>query len=95
MSFQNKKRLYGITEEQFMSLVVSQEYKCAACGIDATGYETLLQIDHDHETNEIRGLLCAGCNTAAEWLNDNPLSADGLAKYLRKNGTGIFIPYKE
>ena len=89
-SFAQKAYLYGLTKEQFMELVTQQNSACASCGEDATGREQNLQIDHCHNTLEIRGLLCAGCNTAAGWLEDDPEKAERLAFYLRSPGTGIF-----
>ena len=91
-SYGLKKSLYGITKEQFLDLAAKQGAKCAGCGDDATGIEHSLHVDHDHYTNEIRGLLCSGCNTALGWLNDDPDRAERLAAYLRHNGTGIYIP---
>lgn len=37
-----------------------QDGKCAVCKVMANPYD--LQIDHDHQTGLIRGLLCARCN---------------------------------
>lgn len=91
-SFWNKTYLYGITKSQFLGLVEKQGHACGACGDDATGMETSLNVDHDHVTNEIRGLICSACNSAAHWLGDDPTKAEKLANYLRSENTGIFIP---
>lgn len=93
-SYSLKKSLYGITREEFDQLVEAQNTACASCGDDATGAEHSLQVDHCHDTLEIRGLLCSGCNTAAGWLDDDPVKAEKLAEYLRSNGTGIFTAYR-
>lgn len=93
-SYDNKLYLYGISKEQFLELVEKQGYKCASCGHDATGMEHTLCIDHCHDTLEVRGLLCDGCNTAAGWLEDDPEKADRLAAYLRRPGTGVFTNLK-
>ena len=92
-SYESKKSLYGITKEQYLELLDAQGIACASCGDDATGAEHTLCIDHDHYTNEIRGLLCNGCNTALGWLEDDPIRAEKLAKYARSAGTGIIIPF--
>lgn len=91
-SYWQKKSLYGIDREQFLEIVERQGHACAACGEDATGVEHTLNVDHDHNTNEIRGLVCSGCNSAAHWLDDDPEKAMRLALYLKNNGTGFFIP---
>lgn len=91
-SFGQKWSLYKISKEDFMSLAERQGNMCAVCKVDATGLEHRLCVDHDHYTNEIRGLLCHDCNTATGWIHDRPEVAEQLAHYLRTSGTGIFIP---
>ena len=71
-SFAKKKSLYGLDQETYMALAKAQGYSCASCKASAKGMEHKLCVDHDHETNEIRGLLCQGCNTALGWLEDDP-----------------------
>lgn len=41
------------------ALYVWQDGMCAICGI--AEYDV---VDHDHQTGLVRGLLCAGCNSA-------------------------------
>lgn len=89
-----KWSLYKLTKEDILKIAKEQGFACASCGDDATGVEYTLCVDHDHFTNEVRGLLCEGCNTAAGWLHDDPIRAERLAHYLRTSGTGTFIPYK-
>ena len=59
------KRTYGIDENQYLSLLKKQKGKCAICGeksaVPKPPYR--LHVDHCHETNQIRGLLCGRCNT--------------------------------
>ena len=52
--------------------------KCAACGSTDR-----LCIDHDHQTNEVRGLLCHNCNTALGLVGDNLDTLSNLITYLR------------
>ena len=93
-AFRQKRYLYGIDETQYMAIAKAQNYKCASCGDDARGYEHTLCLDHDHVTNEIRGLLCSGCNTALGWLEDSPERITKLARYIRKGGLGVFVTDK-
>lgn len=54
------KRLYGITPEQFDKMMQAQGGVCAVCGKPP---KTLrLNIDHDHVSKKVRGLLCFFCN---------------------------------
>lgn len=77
------KRTYGITEEQYLGLYTSQNGKCAICNdvIELRGKQT--HIDHDHETLEVRGLLCHGCNTAIGLFKENEETMNNAIKYLR------------
>ena len=69
------KRLYGITLEQFETLLKNQGGGCAICGKEKKKYR--LAIDHDHKTGRVRGILCSPCNRALGILGD---SIDGLQK---------------
>lgn len=46
----------------------------------------LMQIDHDHETGEVRGLLCMGCNNALGCVKDDLKVLQGLMNYLEDWG---------
>jgi hypothetical protein len=39
-------------------------------------------VDHDHETGEVRGILCFNCNQALGNVRDDPKTLRGLARYL-------------
>ena len=59
------KSKYGISIEEYNNLLVSQNNGCAICG-KKTAYNNgtkRLHVDHCHNTNKIRGLLCSQCNT--------------------------------
>ena len=56
----NLQRNYGITSKDYDRMYAEQACKCFICG-DA--YE-VLHVDHNHETGEVRKLLCTCCNTA-------------------------------
>jgi hypothetical protein len=91
-------KLYGITVEQFNSLLEAQSSKCAICSREFWKECSSPNIDHDHECcpkqrsscgNCVRGLLCANCNVGLGAFMDNPeLLAKG-ANYL-KSGTLAF-----
>lgn len=55
------KKSFGITLKQYDEMVENQNGVCAICGgINTNGQR--LCVDHNHETNEIRALLCHNCN---------------------------------
>lgn len=70
---------YGITEQQFKSMLSSQKGCCAIC------QKTLgakFCIDHDHATGRVRGLLCYPCNSGIGLLNDDPVLLTAALAYL-------------
>jgi hypothetical protein len=74
------KRRYGITPEQYGEMVVSQRGRCAICQIQAD-----LQIDHDHSTGAIRGLLCHKCNKVLGLMSDSSERLESALAYLERN----------
>lgn len=74
MRMRNLFRKYRITPEEYQRRLAEQNGVCAICG--GTGgmhhMRSPLVVDHDHETDEIRGLLCAGCNTGLGQFGDDP-----------------------
>lgn len=53
--------LYGISSEEYQKVYEYQGGYCAICK-RARGFRKKLSVDHDHETGEVRGLLCQKCN---------------------------------
>ena len=80
---------YGITPEEFDRLYRLQNGVCAVCRQPETstrlGKLKSLAVDHDHETNKVRGLLCAKHNMGVGMFNDNPVLLRATADYLEKN----------
>jgi len=56
-----------------------QNGKCAICQREFIGSG---HIDHDHETNIVRGLLCKSCNTAIGFFKENSESMRRAAEYI-------------
>lgn len=49
---------YGITVDEYDKMYSDQDGECCWCST----YHDTLCVDHDHDTNKIRGLLCHHCN---------------------------------
>lgn len=65
-------------------MLAAQGGVCAICGeTNASGRD--LSVDHDHETGEIRQLLCSNCNTGIGLLKDNPELLIKASAYLMKH----------
>lgn len=58
----NWKVKYGITPEEFYAKLNEQNNCCAICHRDMDEYGKIFCVDHNHDTGEIRGLLCDPCN---------------------------------
>ena len=81
------KNSYGLTIEQLTALRAEQEHCCYICGMHETeNYKEILYVDHDHETGEVRKLLCAHCNTGLGLFRDSPELLDKASNYLRLHG---------
>ena len=74
---------YGITREEYDRLLVSQHGCCAICGT-APQSDRVLDVDHCHTTNCIRGLLCGPCNRGLGHFQDDLTRLRAAADYLDK-----------
>jgi ribonuclease PH len=82
------KTTYGITEGQYNRLLRAQGNKCVICSIDhldETGRR--LQIDHNHTTGKVRGLLCLRCNLAIGQFSESIDLLLSAIQYLRNHST--------
>lgn len=85
------KYKYGIGKTDYDRMVDEQNGACAACGATegqprlGKGERYWLHIDHDHDTGEIRGLLCYRCNNGIGLLG-TPKALRQAADYLERKG---------
>lgn len=81
-------RKYGITQAQYDEIFEQQGGVCAICERPESrvvkGNLNRMAVDHDHETDEVRGLLCAKCNTALGKFNDDPALLERAIDYLKR-----------
>ena len=83
---QDLKRRYGITVEQFDSLLEEQGGGCAICGTtEPVGRGNTFHVDHCHDGRHVRGLLCHSCNTAIGLMQDNPERLIEAAAYIARH----------
>lgn len=54
------EKTYGLTGEDYQSLLRAQGGRCAICR--CAPQTRRLVVDHDHRSGEVRGLLCTRCN---------------------------------
>ena len=75
----------GITPEQLFDAYETQQESCAICKVHIDITDSA--IDHNHSTNEFRGILCKTWNRAIGLLKDNPQVLLSAREYLIKNGS--------
>ena len=75
-----RARRYGITVAQYDEMLVAQDGRCAIClGAKERRH---FDIDHDHETGRVRGLLCNRCNRLLSNARDDVALLEAAAAYL-------------
>jgi len=76
---------YGLTVERHKAMVAACGNRCEICGVDGASCRWgCLDVDHDHGTGAVRGLLCNNCNRALGHMRDAPELLERAAEYLRK-----------
>lgn len=101
-SLRNRLKRHGMTEAEYLAMHDDQGGTCAICRepeskTDKNGRRFLLCIDHDHDTGQVRGLLCQECNKGLGAFDDDPDRLKAAAEYLigarngprRKGGRGL------
>ena len=81
------KNTYNLTITQYNKLLDKQNGVCAICGEAPKGKGSrskYLYVDHDHNTNIVRGLLCRNCNVAIGFLSDSKKLLQKAIQYLNK-----------
>lgn len=78
------KRSYGITHDDYVRMLKAQGGGCDICGLKPKKGKHL-DVDHNHKTGKVRGILCRYCNSKVlKHLRDDKHRAKGLVKYLSK-----------
>lgn len=80
------KSKFGLSKVEYVRLLESQDRTCAICGGLQTNNRENLDVDHNHATNEVRGLLCGMCNRGLGQFRDNPDLLAKAASYLLERG---------
>ncbi len=85
------RRKYGITIAQYQAILETQGGKCAICKMEETafdprtGAQKRLAVDHCHNSEKIRGLLCWDCNTGLGKAKESVEILKAMIAYLEKH----------
>lgn len=82
-----RSQTYGLTVVELNELL-AQHAVCAICATDAWG-EKGPQVDHNHATGAVRGILCTSCNNGLGRFKDDPTLLRAAADYLDR---GVPLP---
>lgn len=74
------KYLYGITLDDYNSMLSTQGGVCAICGVPPD--KKRLHVDHSHSKGFVRGLLCGRCNRVIGAINEEREILFKMAEYL-------------
>lgn len=77
---------YGLKYEEVKELREEQGHLCAICGEEGfmmnKRVKSALNVDHDHKTGEVRGMLCHNCNRALGLFRDSVERLKSAIAYL-------------
>lgn len=78
------KRLFGIDVETYDAMRAAQLYRCAIDGRSEATAGRELAVDHCHQGEGVRGLLCADCNQSLGKLGDDLYGVLRAVAYLAR-----------
>ena len=73
---------FGITLNEYNIMLNNQNNGCAICHRTEEENKKMLAVDHSHETNKNRALLCSSCNILIGFIEKNKLNIDDVKNYL-------------
>lgn len=77
---------YGISRAERVELFEHQGSCCAICNSASPNNSgTDWQLDHDHASGAVRGVLCHHCNQMLAGARDNPATLSAAIDYLRNH----------
>ena len=79
------KRKFGISLKDYEEIQEQQGNRCAIC--NNLEEEYTMAVDHNHNTGEVRGLLCMNCNTGLGMLKDSVQNLESAITYLKERGS--------
>lgn len=83
------KQAFGISLAEYERMFRVQNGVCAICRRPEMALSTVrklksLSVDHDHETGQIRALLCQKCNSTLGYMDDDPARLRAAADYIER-----------
>jgi Recombination endonuclease VII len=79
----HRRKRYGLTRDEFMARVEACGGLCEICRRPQHPAFKVLDVDHNHVTGRVRGLLCRECNNALRC--EDPAILRAMADYLERH----------
>jgi hypothetical protein len=76
------KSKYGLSIQDYKKILTAQNNECAICKRDIKDFNN---VDHDHVTGKVRGLLCETCNFGLGLFYDDTDYLLAAVQYLIKS----------
>lgn len=86
--YEQTLRRYGIDKQDYEMLLAKQGGVCAICK-SPPPEKSPLHVDHDHQTGDVRGLLCGKCNRMLIYCGD---TLDGFLRIAEYFGIDVNVP---
>lgn len=74
---------FNMTPEEYETIRINQNFKCALCDRPESEFKKRLHLDHCHNSNKVRGLLCPKCNMGLGLFHDNIEVLQKAINYLK------------
>jgi hypothetical protein len=83
--------------DEYHTIIANQNFVCAICEVEiseASGYaqNRPVVVDHNHETGEVRGILCSMCNMMLGHARESTNILYKAIVYLSERGA--YVPKK-
>jgi hypothetical protein len=92
--FNQTKFSTGITREQYELLLKNQNNKCAICKTEYGTTNKKFSVDHCHDSNLVRGLLCSRCNLGLGYFKDDINLLEKAIYYINNNQSHVGLKMK-
>lgn len=89
---QNLRRYYGISLADYLKMLEAQNGRCKICGTDTPGGKGTFHVDHCHNSEKVRGLLCHNCNVGLGHFKDSKTLLLKATLYLEENHSDHTAP---
>lgn len=91
----NLKRNFGISIDDYNYMFADQNGCCAICNRHQSQFKKRFAVDHCHDTDKIRGLLCGNCNTALGLLKEDEFRLVSMIEYIQTHKMKPKTPKKK